>query len=265
MAEIIYGVHPVLEALRQRGESLEEIIVAQGARGRWLEEARTLARKQGVRFRIQGRAALDRLCRTSRHQGIMARTGVYGYVSEAELLARALAGPDPALIVVADSLQDPMNLGNLIRSAHAAGAQALVIPKDRAVGVTPAVAKAAAGALEYLPVGRVTNLAELLKRLKDRGLWVFGAEAGAPQNLYEADLTVPLTLVLGSERAGIRPRLRQECDLLLSIPMAAPQLGSLNAATAGAIFLFEIQRQRQLKDQPSQHRSPVLTQETNSD
>ncbi|MBW1917963.1 MAG: 23S rRNA (guanosine(2251)-2'-O)-methyltransferase RlmB [Deltaproteobacteria bacterium] len=244
MSEIIYGVHPVLEALRQRGNIMEEVIVAKGARGRWLGEIRNLARQHGVRFRIQERTVLDRLCQSSRHQGIMARRADYRYLSEAELLDRVGTPPDLALVVIADCLQDPMNLGNLIRSAHAAGALALVIPKDRAVGVTPVVAKAAAGALEYLPVSRVTNLTEVLKRCKEKGLWVIGAEAQSPQSLYEADLTGPLALVIGGEGSGLRPRVRRECDFLLAIPMAAPQLGSLNAATAGAIFLFEILRQR---------------------
>lgn len=261
MTEIIYGIHPVLEAMRRRGETLEEIIVAQGAGGRWLSEVRSLAQKHGVRLRIQERAALDRLCRSSRHQGIMARAGDYRYIPEEELLDRALSAAEPALLVVADSLQDPMNLGNLIRSAHAAGAQALLIPKDRAVGVTPAVIKAAAGALEYLPVGRVTNLAALLKRLKDHGLWVVGADAAAPQVLFEADLGGPLALVIGGESKGIRPRVAKECDLLLAIPLVAPQLGSLNAATAGAIFLFEIYRQRRLRTSvgPSLPSTPEAT------
>ncbi|OPX19135.1 MAG: 23S rRNA (guanosine(2251)-2'-O)-methyltransferase RlmB [Desulfobacca sp. 4484_104] len=245
MSEIIYGVHPVLAALRQRGNTLEEVIVAKGAAGQWLEEVRRLARQHQVRFRVSERAGLDRLCQTSRHQGIMARVAAYRYLPEAELLDRIAVQPKSALVVVADCLQDPMNLGNLMRSAHAVGAQGLVIPKHRAVGVTPAVAKAAAGAAAYLPVARVTNLSNFLKDCKAQGLWVVGAEAQAVQSLYTADLTGPLTLVIGGEGSGIRPRVRRECDLLLAIPMATPQLGSLNAAVAGAIFMFEILRQRQ--------------------
>jgi 23S rRNA (guanosine2251-2'-O)-methyltransferase len=146
--------------------------------------------------------------------------------------------------VAADSLNDPMNLGNLCRSALAAGAQGLIIPRDRAAGVTPAVIKAAAGALETLPVYRVTNLADTLLRLKEAGLWVVGAEAGAPQSLYDADLTMPLTLVIGGEDTGIRPRVRRQCDLVVSIPLAGEAVSSLNAAAAGAVALFEIRRQR---------------------
>jgi 23S rRNA (guanosine2251-2'-O)-methyltransferase len=137
-----------------------------------------------------------------------------------------------------------MNLGNLIRSALAAGAHGIIIPRDRAVGATPAVAKAAAGALEYLPIYRVTNLADTLSRLKDAGLAVAGTEAQAPQTIYEADLAQPLVLVIGSEDQGLRPRVRQMCDLLVSIPLARPEIGSLNAAAAGAVALFEVRRQR---------------------
>jgi 23S rRNA (guanosine2251-2'-O)-methyltransferase len=247
MSELIYGVHPVLAALRQRGEAIEEIFIAQGTGGAWLQEVRSLAGKNGVRLRIYERTALDRFSRTTHHQGIIARIGGYHYVSEDELLDRLQTASDPPLIVIADSLQDPMNLGNLIRSAAAAGAHGLILPKDRAVGITPTVVKAAAGALEYLPIARVTNLTELLKRLKDKGLWALGAEAGASQSIYQADLTLPLALVVGSEGQGMRPRVRKECDLLLSIPMASLGVGSLNAATAGAVFLFEIRRQRLAK------------------
>jgi 23S rRNA (guanosine2251-2'-O)-methyltransferase len=246
MSQIIYGRHPVLAALRQAGHPLEEVIVAQGAGGQWLDEVRRLARAAGVRLRLQERAALDRLCGTANHQGIMARRGSYVYLSEAELLDMLAALEEPALLVAADGLTDPMNLGNLCRSALAAGAHGLIIPKDRAVGVTPTVAKAAAGALEYLGVYRVTNLAASLDRLKDAGLTIIGAAADSPQTIYDTDLTQPFALVVGREDKGLRPRVRQQCDFIVSIPMAAPEIGSLNAATAGAVALFEARRQRTL-------------------
>jgi 23S rRNA (guanosine2251-2'-O)-methyltransferase len=137
-----------------------------------------------------------------------------------------------------------MNLGNLCRSACAAGAHGLIIPKDRAAGVTPVVAKAAAGALEYLAIYRVTNLADCLARLKDAGLTIVGTDAASSQSIYDTDLTGPLALVVGSEDKGLRPRVRQQCDWVVSIPMAAAEIGSLNAATSGAVALFEARRQR---------------------
>ncbi len=244
MTNIIYGRHPVLAALRQKESPLEEVVVAQGVGGPWLEEVRRLARAAGIRFRLQERAALDRACGTAHHQGIMARRGAYVYRSEAELLDRLPVLAEPALLVAADGLTDPMNLGNLCRSALSAGAHGVIIPKDRAAGVTPAVAKAAAGALEYLPVYRVTNLAQCLIRLKEAGLFIVGADAGAAQSIYQADLALPLVLVVGGEAKGLRPLVRRQCDLVLAIPQAAPEIGSLNAATAGAVVLFEIRRQR---------------------
>jgi 23S rRNA (guanosine2251-2'-O)-methyltransferase len=244
MTQIIYGRHPVLAALRQVDNPLEEVIVAQGAGGKWLDEVRRVARAAGVRLRVQERAALDRICGTANHQGIAARRGSYTYRSEAELLDRVDGLKEAALLVAADGLTDPMNLGNLCRSAFAAGAHGLIIPKDRAVGVTPVVAKAAAGALEYLPVYRVTNLADGLARLKDPGLTIIGTAADASLSIYDADLTQPLTLVIGSEDKGLRPRVRKQCDLIVSIPMAAPEIGSLNAAASGAVTLFEVRRQR---------------------
>jgi 23S rRNA (guanosine2251-2'-O)-methyltransferase len=244
MTQIIYGRHPVVAALRQVDCPLEEVVVAQGVGGRWLMEVRRLARAAGVRLRTQERAALDRACGTTRHHGIMARRAGYAYGSEEELLAHLGDLVEPALLVAADGLTDPMNLGNLCRSAFAAGAHGLLIPRDRAVGVTAAVAKAAAGALEYLAVYRVTNLADSLKRLKKAGVTIIGTDAQAPQNLYQADLTGPLALVIGREDKGLRLRVRQQCDLILNIPLSAPEIGSLNAAIAGAVALFEARRQR---------------------
>jgi 23S rRNA (guanosine2251-2'-O)-methyltransferase len=246
MSQIIYGRHPVLAALRQADNPLEEVVVAQGAGGKWLDEVRRLARAGGVRLRMQERAALDRVCGTANHQGIMARRGSYAYRSEAQLFEALDGLEESALLVAADGLTDPMNLGNLCRSALAAGAHGLIIPKDRAAGVTPTVAKAAAGALEYLPVYRVTNLADCLARLKDAGVTIIGTAADAPQNIYDTDLSRPLALVIGREDKGLRPRVRQQCDLVVAIPMAAPEIGSLNAATSGAVALFETRRQRLL-------------------
>jgi len=244
MTQLIYGRQAVLAALRQKGAPLDEVLVAEGVGGRFVTEVRDLARAAKVRLKRVPRATLDRLCRSANHQGVAARRAGFAYLPLEELLERLLTLSEPPLLVAADSLTDPMNLGNLCRSALAAGAHGVIIPRDRAVGVTPTVIKAAAGSLEVLPVCRVTNLADSLIRLKEAGLWVVGAEADAAQSLYDADLTVPLALVIGGEDTGIRPRVRQQCDLLLAIPLAPGATGSLNAAAAGAVVLFEIRRQR---------------------
>jgi 23S rRNA (guanosine2251-2'-O)-methyltransferase len=230
--------------LRQADNPPEEVIIARGVKGNWLSEVRQLAQSLGVRWRVQERADLDRLAGTAHHQGVVARRGSYRYFQMAELLEHLAALTEPALLVAADGITDPMNLGNLSRSALAAGAHGLVIPKDRAVGVTPAVIKAGAGALEYLRVYRVTNLADSLQQLKEAGLWIIGSDAKAPQSLYATDMTVPLAVVIGSEDKGLRPRVRQQCDAVVAIPLSAPEINSLNAAAAGAVLLFEVRRQR---------------------
>jgi 23S rRNA (guanosine2251-2'-O)-methyltransferase len=250
MTQIIYGRHPVLAALRQADSSLEEVVIAQGTQGHWLGEVRRLARAAGVRLRELERPALDRLAGTTHHQGILARRGIFAYRSEGELLDLVSGLTEPPLLVAADGLTDPMNLGNLSRSALAAGAHGLIIPRERAAGVTPAVLKAAAGALEFLPLFRVTNLADCLIRLKEPGLTIVGTDSRGEKSLYAADLTGPLALVIGSEDKGLRPRVRQQCDLVVAIPMARAEIGSLNAAAAGAVVLFEIRRQR-LEEVPS--------------
>jgi 23S rRNA (guanosine2251-2'-O)-methyltransferase len=244
MTTLIYGRQPVVAALRQGKTPLEEILVAEGVGGKFFSEVRELARAAGVRLKQVPRPALDRLCRSANHQGVAARRAVFAYQDLEDLLESPPAHKDPPLLVVADSITDPMNLGNLCRSALAAGAHGLIIPKDRAAAVSPAVMKAAAGALEVLPVCRVTNLAATLMRLKEADLWVMGAERDAPQSLYDADLTVPLALVVGGEDTGIRPLVRRQCDTLLAIPLASEAVTSLNAAAAGAVALFEIRRQR---------------------
>jgi 23S rRNA (guanosine2251-2'-O)-methyltransferase len=248
VSRIIYGRHPVLAALRQADSPLEEVIIARGVKGNWVSEVRHLAQSLGVRWRVQERAALDRLAGTAHHQGVLARRGSYHYFQLEELLEHLAGFTEPPLLVAADGLTDPMNLGNLSRSALAAGAHGLIIPKDRAVGVTPAVIKAGAGALEYLKIYRVTNLADSLLQLKESGLWIMGSDAQAPQSLYATDLTVPLVVVIGSEDKGLRPRVRQQCDAMVAIPLSAPEINSLNAAAAGAVLLFEIRRQRLQKN-----------------
>ena len=244
MTQIIYGRHPVLAALRQADSHLEEVVIARGTKGHWLGEVRRLARAKGVRLKELDRPALERLAGTAHHQGILVRRATFTYRSEEELLDLVAGLTEPPLLVAADGLTDPMNLGNLCRSAYAAGAHGLIIPKDRAAGVTPTVLKAGAGALEFLPLFRVTNLADCLIHLQEGGLTIIGADSRAEKSLYDADLTGPLALVIGSEDKGLRPRVRQQCDLLVSIPMARQEVGSLNAAAAGAVVLFETRRQR---------------------
>jgi 23S rRNA (guanosine2251-2'-O)-methyltransferase len=181
---------------------------------------------------------LTRLAGSPDHQGIVAEVDPYPYADPTALL-----GDPEALVVALDQVQDPRNLGAVCRSAEAAGASGLVVPSRRAAAITPAAAKASAGAVEHLEVARVTNLADWLRAAKDDGAWIYGAEAGAPQAHTEVDLSGRVVLVLGGEGKGLRPRVAETCDLLLSIPVRG-RVASLNVSAAASVLLFEAVRQR---------------------
>lgn len=244
----VYGVNPVRELLRAGGESLAELWLTEGGRrARALAELAEAARRLGAKVREAPRIRLDRLAGTDRHQGIVAVVGDYRYRDLDELLEAARAAGEPALVVVLDGIEDPQNLGAIVRSAYALGAHGVVIPKDRAAGVTAAVAKASAGAVEHCPVARVTNLAHAVERLKSAGVWTIATDAAAEDDLTQVDLSVATALVVGSEGGGVRPLVRRNCDRVVRIPMKG-RVGSLNASAAAAIALYEAVRQRNLKE-----------------
>jgi len=240
----IYGVNPVRELLRAGGEGLSELWLLEGSdRGRALADLARLAREGGAKVREAPRERLDRLSGTDRHQGVVAVVTDYRYRELDELLEIAAAGAAPPLLVVLDGIEDPHNLGAIIRSAHALGAHGVVIPKDRAVGITAVAAKASAGAVEHCPVARVTNLSRALEKLKQAGLWTVATAADGEDELTAVDLTLPTALVIGSEGAGVRPLVRRNCDRAARIPMHG-RVGSLNASISAAIALYEALRQR---------------------
>ena len=202
-----------------------------------------LARKGGAKVRAAPRPKLDRLAATDRHQGVVAVVADFRYADVADLLAAAKASGRPPLLVVLDGVEDPHNLGAIIRSALALGAHGVVIPKDRAVGVTPAVAKASAGAVERCPVARVTNVAQAVEALKEEGVWSVALAADGDRPLREIDLKGPIALVLGSEGEGLRPLVRRTCDLAARIPMMG-ELDSLSVSASASVALYEAARQR---------------------
>ncbi|HEX9402419.1 MAG TPA: 23S rRNA (guanosine(2251)-2'-O)-methyltransferase RlmB [Anaeromyxobacter sp.] len=241
---VVYGLNPVRELLRAAPAEVSELWLAEGGtRGAAFAELERLARTAGAKVRGAPRPKLDRLAGTDRHQGVVAVVADFRYADVDELLARAAAGGRPPLLVVLDGVEDPHNLGAVIRSAHALGAHGVVIPKDRAVGVTAAVAKASAGAVERCPVARVTNVAQCLERLKEAGVWSVGFAADAEKPLGALDLRGPIALVLGSEGEGLRPLVRRTCDLTAKIPMKG-ELDSLSVSASAAIALYEAARQR---------------------
>jgi 23S rRNA (guanosine2251-2'-O)-methyltransferase len=241
---IVYGVNPVRELLRAGGEGLAELWLAEGgARGAALGDLERLGRAAGAKVRHAPRPKLDRLAGTDHHQGIVAVVADFRYAELEDLVAAAEASGRPALLVVLDGVEDPHNLGAIIRSAHALGAHGVAIPRDRAVGVTPAVAKASAGAIERCPVARVTNVSKALEALKEAGVWSVALAADAEQPLSTIDLRGPIALVLGSEGEGLRPLVRRTCDLAARIPMMG-DFESLSVSASAAVALYETARQR---------------------
>jgi 23S rRNA (guanosine2251-2'-O)-methyltransferase len=231
---LIVGFHPVREALRA-GLPLERIVLVKGA-GR-AQEIVDLARKGRVPLRFETREALDRLAKGVPHQGVLALGAAEKHASLEDVLEAA------ELLVVLDGVEDPHNLGAIVRTAHAAGASGVVIPERRAAGLTETVAKAAAGALAWLPVVRVTNVNRALEKLKESGFWIYGLDERGEQSYTETDFALKSVIVLGAEGGGLHQQVREHCDFLLKIPMAG-QVASLNVSVAAGVVLFEWRRRR---------------------
>lgn len=242
----VSGFNPVSEAVRSGSVQIFELIVARSdAR---IEELQRQAAARGVPVRREDRETLTRRLGHPHHQGVAARAAQFPILSLESLLERPLSDREPLLIL--DSIQDPQNLGALIRSGCFLGARGIILPKDRAAPVTETVLRIAAGGASHVPLVQVTNLVRTMETLKTVGIWIAGLDVQGAIRLHDADLTVPLALVVGNEQKGLRPLVRRQCDLLVHIPAHGP-IDSLNAATAGAVALAEIQRQRHERDRRS--------------
>ena len=233
-------MHPVREALRA-GRALDRILVARGAGGPRLQEIIDAARERSIPVRFDAREALDRASNNATHQGVVAFGAAQRYAD----LERVL-GAGAQLLVVLDGVEDPHNLGAIIRSAHAAGAAAVLIPERRAAPLTETAAKAAAGAMEHLPVVRIGNVSQTLEELKRRGLWMYGLDERARDLYSETDFARPTAFVLGAEGQGLHQLVKQHCDALVRIPMAGA-IASLNVSVAAGIVLFEWRRRAGLR------------------
>ena len=242
-SEIIYGLHAVRHALQHSPHSVLEM---------WVQDGRQSARDIGeilkaaagsVSLQVVQRQTLDRLTQYARHQGIAVKVRGSRFSTHdlGSLLAKVTTGLP--LYLVLDGIQDPHNLGACLRTADAAGVKAVILPKDRAVGMTPTVAKVASGAMESVPVIQVTNLARALRQLKEAGVWIVGASGNAEKSIYQTDMDRPLALVLGSEDKGLRENTQAHCDMLMHIPMAGA-VASLNVSVAAAVCLYEAVRQQ---------------------
>lgn len=239
---IIEGRNAVAEALRA-GTPIDKVFLLKGEVDLPLRQLANQARQQGAVLAEVDRHKLDAMSRTHAHQGIIAVAAVREYASVEDLLQAARDRGEPPLLVVCDELSDPHNLGAVIRTADAAGAHGVIIPKRRSAGLTAVVAKTSAGAVAHVPVARVANLPSLLKELKEEGVWVFGTAMNGSTPLYQADLKGPAAIVIGSEGEGMGRLVTENCDFTVSIPMFG-KINSLNASAAAAVLLYEAVRQR---------------------
>lgn len=243
MADYLYGINPVSEALTGQGRKPQELIVVRGKQSPRLEELLTQAKRRQLPVSVRERRDLDRLVGHDHHQGVLLRLEPFLYADFDELLNHWRQSARPAFFLLLDGITDPHNFGAILRSAEVAGCHGVIVAKDRSCPVTPVVEKTAAGALSHLRLCQVTNLARTLEQLQKENIWCYGlaGEEGA-QPLYQAHLKGNVALVVGSEGKGLRPNVRKHCDGLLAIPMQG-QVGSLNASVAVAVALFEVVRQ----------------------
>jgi len=229
---ILAGIHPVYEALKA-GRPLDRLLVARGAGGTKLQEVIDLARNQGIAIRFEPREALDRVAGGAAHQGLVAFGAAHGYVELEDVIERA------RMLVLLDGVEDPHNLGAVIRTVNAAGADGVIVPERRAAGLTETVAKASAGAVEYTPVVRIGNVSQALEKLKRAGFWIFGLDERGGQRYDEAEFADRSVLVLGAEGKGLHDLVKKRCDVLLRIPMAG-QIASLNVSVAFGVAVYLI-------------------------
>lgn len=235
-SRFIAGVHPIREALRA-GRPLDKILIAKGASGPRIQEIVDLSRTASVPVRFETREALDLATKGVSHQGVVAFGSAHSYVELDSILS------DAKLVIVLDGVEDPHNLGAIVRTAHAAGAQAVVVPERRSAPLSETVDRAAAGALEYLPVARVVNVSRALERLKESGFWIYGLDERGTELYDETAFTVPTAIVLGGEGKGLHQNVQKHCDVLVRIPMAGA-VSSLNVSVAAGVVLFEWRRRQ---------------------
>ena len=237
---LIYGIHAVKAALHKDAATVVELLLAPARNNRRIDSIRDIARQAGVTIRQVSADELEFLCEGERHQGVAAHIQGAQQAASLELLLQTIEQP---LLLVLDGVQDPHNLGACLRTADAAGVDAVIVPQDKAVGLTPVVRKVACGAAETMPFYQVTNLARTLRMLQQAGVWLIGADERGDSDLYATDLKGPVALVMGAEGKGLRRLTREHCDVMISVPMAG-QVSSLNVSVATGVCLFEVVRQR---------------------
>ena len=240
--DVLIGRNAVAEALKS-GRGINKLLVARGDREGSVNEILSLAKARGLLVEMTERAKIEAIAGGLRHQGVLAYVAPVAYAELEDILAAAEAKQQAPFLLLLDELEDPHNLGALLRTADAAGVHGVLIPKRRSCPLSATVAKTSAGAVEYVPVARIGNIVQTLRELKEKGLWVIGADMDGESDYYDANLTGPVVLVVGSEGKGISRLVKENCDVLVRLPMAG-RINSLNASVAGSILLYEIMRQR---------------------
>lgn len=241
MMDLIIGKNPVLEALKS-GREMNKIWIAEGSQRGQMQSIIQLAKEMGITVQYVPKKKMDQLS-DGNHQGVIAQVAAYRYYDIDDLFKKAEEREEAPFFIILDELEDPHNLGSIMRTADAVGAHGIIIPKRRSVGLTATVAKASTGAIEYVPVARVTNLARTVDELKERGVWIFGTDAKGTQDYRQLDGVIPLALIIGSEGKGISRLLRGKCDVLVRLPMIG-HVTSLNASVAASLLMYEVYRKR---------------------
>lgn len=242
MSDLLEGRNPVLEALKS-GREINKILVANGATEGSIKQILAMAKEMGIIVQKVERSKLDAMSESDNHQGVIAQVAAYNYSDLDEVLNRVEAEGREPFVVICDEINDPHNLGSIIRTANAVGVDCVIIPKRRSVGITAVVAKTSAGAIEYVPVCRVSNLNQTIAKLKERGIWVAAADMDGSSEHFKANLKGKMALVVGSEGEGISRLVKENCDFVVRIPMKGA-VTSLNASVAASILMYEVFRQR---------------------
>ncbi len=241
---IIYGKNPIIELLSNPSSEIEELYISRNDKSNDASEILKTAKSRGIKTSSLTKESLSELCDTHSHQGIAARIKDYEYHNLADIVSRTKEKGGKLLLIILDHLEDPQNLGAIIRTADVLGAHGVVIPKDRAASVTPAVVKASSGAVNYMPVSKVVNLANVIRDLKKGGVWIVGADSSSSTSVHQEDFkNLDIALVIGNEGKGLSQKIKSECDFLVSIPQSG-KVSSLNASVAAGVMIYEIIRQR---------------------
>ncbi|SDL26677.1 23S rRNA (guanosine(2251)-2'-O)-methyltransferase RlmB [Natronincola ferrireducens] len=245
----VEGRNPVIEALKSERE-IDKIFIAKGAKEGSIQKIIGMTKDRGIPIQYVERQKLNELSGDSNHQGVIAMVAAYKYSNLEDILEIPKRKGQHPFVLILDEIMDPHNLGSIMRTADAVGAHGVIIPKRRSVGLTATVAKTSAGAIEYVPVAKVSNIAQTIDKLKEEGLWVAGADMTGREDYFDAELSGPIALVIGSEGKGISRLTKEKCDFLVKIPMVG-EVASLNASVAAATLMYEIFRQRRIKGNDS--------------